>query len=205
VSVVSARAILKAAAAEIADEPDGRRHRSQDSRARIVAAMLELVHAGEMSPSAEQVAERAEVGLRTVFRHFKDMDSLYGEMSKFIVAEVLEIVHQPLQGATWQDRLAELVVRRSQAFEKIAPYKRASNVSRYRSRFLQSGHARLVAGLREILIAALPPEAVADRVKLEALDLMMSYEAWSRLREEQGLTIRRAREVLLAAVARLIG
>jgi AcrR family transcriptional regulator len=205
VSIVSAKAILKAAAAGVdtADEPDGRRRRSQDSRARIVAAMLELVHAGEMSPSAEQVAERAEVGLRTVFRHFKDMDSLYGEMSKFIIAEVLEIVHQPLQGATWQDRLAELVVRRSQAFEKIAPYKRASNVSRHRSRFLQAGHARLVAGLREILIAALPPEVVADRVKLEALDMVMSYEAWSRLREEQGLTIRRARDVLLAAVARL--
>jgi len=190
--------------ADAAEELDGRRRRSQDSRARIVAAMLDLVHGGEMSPSAEQVAERAEVGLRTVFRHFKDMDSLYGEMSKVIEAEVLKIVLQPLAGKTWRERLAELVVRRSQAFEKIAPYKRASNASRHRSSFLEAGHTRLVNGLRLILKSELPPEVASDRLTLEALDLMMSYEAWSRLRSEQGLTVRRAREVLQAAIARLI-
>ena len=192
------------ARAEPVEEPDGRRRRSQDSRARIVAAMLELVHGGEMSPSAEQVAERAEVGLRTVFRHFKDMDSLYGEMSKAIEAEVLQIVLQPLAGETWRERLAELIVRRSQAFEKITPYKRAANVTRHRSSFLEAGHARLVSLLREILKSELPSEVAADRLTLEALDLMMSYEAWSRLREEQGLAVRRAREVLQAAIARLI-
>ena len=58
------------------EERDGRRLRSQDSRARIVAAMLDLIREGEIAPSAELVASRANVGLRTVFRHFKDMDSL---------------------------------------------------------------------------------------------------------------------------------
>lgn len=43
--------------------------------------MLELVREGDISPSAELVAARADVGLRTVFRHFKDLDSLYREMS----------------------------------------------------------------------------------------------------------------------------
>lgn len=203
---MTARAHLKAIGptTDTAEEPDGRRRRSQDSRARIVAAMLELVHGGEMSPSAEQVAERAEVGLRTVFRHFKDMDSLYGEMSKVIERELAEIVARPLEGETWRERLVHLVVRRTQAFERIAPYKRASNVVRHRSRFLEAGHARLVAGLREILERELPPEIAADPVRLEALDLLLSYEAWSRLRREQGLPVRRAREVLQAAVGRLI-
>ena len=63
---------------------DGRRRRGEDNRARIVAAMLEIIQEGEVSPSAEQVAERADVGLRTVFRHFSDMDSLYSEMSEAI-------------------------------------------------------------------------------------------------------------------------
>jgi AcrR family transcriptional regulator len=203
---LTARAYLKAIGptTDTAEEPDGRRRRSQDSRARIVAAMLELVHGGEMSPSAELVAERADVGLRTVFRHFKDMDSLYGEMSKVIEGELWEIVQRPLEGETWRERLSDLVVRRTQAFEKITPYKRASNVTRHRSPFLEASHARLVAGLRVILERELPPHVVADRLKLEALDLMMSFEAWSRLRVEQRLTVRRAREVLEAAIGRLV-
>ncbi|HEY5412419.1 MAG TPA: TetR/AcrR family transcriptional regulator, partial [Caulobacteraceae bacterium] len=105
-------------------EPDGRRRRSHDSRARIVAALLALVGAGEASPGAEQVAEHAAVGLRTVFRHFKDMDSLYGEMSKLIESELVELTAQPLGGATWRERLGELIARRALAFEKIAPYRR---------------------------------------------------------------------------------
>ena len=62
------------------DEVDGRRRRSLDSRARIVAAMLELVRLGNASPNAVEVAARAGVGLRSVFRHFKDMESLYVEI-----------------------------------------------------------------------------------------------------------------------------
>ncbi|MBT5683609.1 MAG: TetR family transcriptional regulator, partial [Gammaproteobacteria bacterium] len=60
---------------------DGRKLRSEDSKRRIVSAMLELVREGRMAPTAEEVAKRAEVGLRTVFRRFKDMESLYAEMS----------------------------------------------------------------------------------------------------------------------------
>ncbi|MFX8786073.1 hypothetical protein ABTM90_19835, partial [Acinetobacter baumannii] len=49
---------------------DGRRQRGQNNRARIVKAVLELTREGTFTPSAEQVARRADVSLRTVFRHF---------------------------------------------------------------------------------------------------------------------------------------
>ena len=38
---------------------DGRRARGAENRRRIVAAMLELIGEGEISPGAEQVAARA--------------------------------------------------------------------------------------------------------------------------------------------------
>ena len=62
---------------------DGRRQRSLTSQRRIVEAMLALVGEGHLTPSAELVAERAEVGLRTVFRQFKDMDTLIGRKLGF--------------------------------------------------------------------------------------------------------------------------
>jgi AcrR family transcriptional regulator len=183
---------------------DGRRRRGQDNRARIVAAMLEIIHSGEVAPSAEQVALRADVGLRTVFRHFQDMDSLYREMSGVIEGELRGVVEQPFHAADWRGQLLELVERRAAVFEKIGPYQRASAAFRYRSKFLEADNARLVAALREILKRRLPPEVTRDRPTLEILDLLLSFEAWSRLRREQRLSPARAREALTAAVRRLI-
>jgi len=190
---------------EAASEPDGRRRRSLDSRARIVAAMLELVHGGEVAPVAEQVAARAGVGLRTVFRQFKDMDSVYREMATVIEAELAEVLARPLSGETWREKLSDVIARRALAFERIAPFKRAANAHRHRSPFLEAHHARLTEASRSAVRGLLPTAVARDAAMVESLDLLLSYETWSRLRREQGLSPRRAREVLEFAVDRLIG
>lgn len=182
---------------------DGRRRRGQDNRARIVAAMLEIIREGAVTPSAEQVAARAEVGLRTVFRHFDDMDSLYREMSVVIEAELRAIIERPFEALDWTGRLVELVARRGEAFERISPFKRASDTVRHRSPVLAGDHDRLVRSLRDLLIGVLPPEVASDPMRLEALDLLTSFEAWTRLRLDQGLSTDQARRVLQAAVSRL--
>jgi len=183
---------------------DGRRRRGEDNRAKIVAAMLEIIHAGETAPGAEQVAARADVGLRTVFRHFQDMDSLYREMSHVIAAELREVAAAPFKSQDWRERVVELVERRGRAFEKVGPFLRASMIFRHRSKYLEVDNTRLVAALREILKRQLPPEAARDGLKVEVLDVLLSFETWSRLRREQGLTPKRAQEVLEAAVRKLL-
>jgi len=196
--------VSRAPAAAPEPQADGRRRRGQDNRARIVAAMLEIIHAGEVAPSAEQVAQRADVGLRTVFRHFQDMDSLYREMSVVIARELREIADRPFKSGDWRERVVELIERRAVAFEKVGPFLRASMVFRYRSKFLEVDNVRLVTALREILKAQLPPAVARDQLKLEILDLLLSPETWSRLRREQGLTPKRAQDTLAAAVRRLL-
>jgi AcrR family transcriptional regulator len=187
------------------DTIDGRRRRGQDNRARIVAAMLDIIRGGQVAPVAEEVAARAEVGLRTVFRHFQDMESLYREMSIVIEAELVAVAERPLRSTAWRDRLIELVERRAMAFEKIAPFRQAADVFRRRSSFLQADHARFVAILREILLRELPADLTQDPERVEILDLLLSYEAWSRLRHEQNLSSKGAREALQAGVRRMIG
>ncbi len=189
---------------EPAGETDGRRRRGQDNRARIVSAMLDIIRTGDLSPSAEQVADRADVGLRTVFRHFKDMDSLYREMSVAIEGELRAIVDAPFRSVHWQDRIVELVDRRAVAFEKISPFKRASESIRHRSRFLDGDSSRLVIVLRAILERELPEAVWTDPIQVETLDLLLSFEAWSRLRREQGLSTAQAIDVLHAAVRRML-
>ncbi|MDB5463935.1 MAG: hypothetical protein JWP23_2324 [Phenylobacterium sp.] len=183
---------------------DGRRQRGQDNRARIIAAMLEIIHSGEVTPGAEQVAQRADVGLRTVFRHFQDMESLYREMSAVIEGELRAVVAQPFRSEDWRERVIELIERRSGAFEKVGPFLRASAVFRYRSKVLGIDYARLNATMREILKYQLPPAVARDQLKVEILDLLLGFESWSRLRREQGLSPKRARETLETAVRRLL-
>ena len=188
----------------MADETDGRRRRTVESRARIVAAMLQLVHDGDVTPNAEMVATRASIGLRSVFRHFKDMGSLYQEMSAVIEAELATIIDHPITANLQSQRLAQIVERRAAAFEKMFPYKRAGDLPRHRSAFLDAGHARLNARARAILLEELPAEAVTDDLLFEAVDMLLSWETWSRLRRNQGLSPQQAQDVLGATLHRLM-
>ena len=179
-------------------QTDGRRRRGEDSRERIIAAMLAFVREGEVAPGAERVAIRAEVGLRTVFRHFRDMDSLYSEMSRTIEGELSDLATRPFQSPDETGRLSEIISRRAEAYERIFPFKHASITHRHRSDFLARGHAHMVSNLRQALAKDLPV-ACAEPGRLEALDLLLSFEAWSRLRREQG----QSRENAEAIVRRL--
>ena len=191
-----------------ADDPpsaDGRRRRGQDSRARIVQAMLDLVREGHISPSAELVAARAEVGLRTVFRHFKDLESLYREMSAVIEGELMALADTPFKAQAWRERVMELVERRGWAYERIGPFKRASDAHRHQSPALALDNAKLVGIGREILRRELPAEVARDRARFEAIDLLLSFDAWRRLRQDQELSPKRATEVLQAMIEALLG
>jgi AcrR family transcriptional regulator len=191
-------------AAKGPQESDGRKHRSQKSQARIVNAMLELVAQGNLEPSADQIADIAEVGRRSVFRHFKDMDTLYREVSDSIEATMGSIVQQPFEAADWRGRVLELVDRRAIGFEKMKPFLLAGQVHRHRSAFLKTSHARFVGMLRMILLGILPKDAAGNVVLVEAIDLLLSFESWNRLREDQGLSIAKAKLVLKNAIESLL-
>jgi AcrR family transcriptional regulator len=176
---------------------DGRRVRGEDNRRKIVDALLKLVRAGVVMPSADEVATEAGVGLRTVFRHFADMESLYREISERMTLEIMPIVQRPFRSDDWRERLEELVERRGQVFERLLPFKLAGDAHRYGSPFLTGEQAAIVKTLREALRNAIGPKAIDDKLRFEALDLMLSFESWRRLRVDQGLSVRDSRAVML--------
>lgn len=179
------------------DRIDGRRVRGADNRRRIVDALLALVQSGVVMPSADEVATEAGVGLRTVFRHFADMESLYREISERMTLEIMPIVQRPFSSNDWRERLEELVERRSQVFERLLPFKVAGDAHRHGSPFLTTEQSAIVKTLREALRNAIGPKTIDDKLRFEALDLMLSFESWRRLRVDQGLSARDSRAVML--------
>jgi AcrR family transcriptional regulator len=184
---------------------DGRIVRGRNNRRRIVAAMLELVRAGRISPSAEEVAARAGVGLRTVFRHFDDMDSLYREMAEAMRNELQPIVAAPFASRDWKGGLGEMVDRRARLFERAMPFKNAADVHRHRSVFLRKDYETMRSAERSALEAALPATLKNDRTFFEALDQALSFSTWQHLRRDQNLTQAQARQTVEYAVRALVG
>ena len=169
-------------------ESDGRRQRSNRSRDQIVRAMIELVRAGEMQPAAARVAEKANVGLRTVFRHFEEMETLNREISAIVDKEILPIVEKPFLGKTWRDQLEELLQRRADIYERIMPLKIAGSLQRFRSPFLMKDYNRFWRMEREGLKRVLPPKIVNDAVLFSGIEMATGFQAWRRLRHDQGLS-----------------
>lgn len=168
--------------------------------------MLELVAKGEVAPGAAQVAEVAGVGLRSVFRHFKDMDALYREMTEAIEIEILPMLLRPPEGATWQQRLFDLAARRARIFEKIMPYRVSADLRRFESPYLMEDHRRLLRLEREALEAHLPDSVRSDVAGAQALDIILGFGTWRALRQDKGLGAQDAamvvRRMLADAAAR---
>ncbi len=186
-----------------APSSDGRRRRSETSRDKIVAAMLQLVAEGQITPSADQVAARAAVGLRSVFRHFKDMESLYAAMTARLSRQY-EMWLVPFEASDWRGQLRETIARRLGTYERLMPFKRAADAHRHESAAIQTEHARTLALMRARLKSVLPDQIAADELVFEAIDLLLSFETWQRLRMEQGLSAERAAALITAQVDRLV-
>jgi hypothetical protein len=97
-----------------------------------------------------------------------------------------------------------LVERRGWAYERIAPFKRASEVLRHNSPTLQADNTKMVEISREILRRQLPPEIAKDRIHFEGIDLLLSFDAWNRLRRDQDLSPKRTTEILQAMISALL-
>lgn len=187
-----------------AEKADGRRQRSSRSREQIVRAMIELIRAGEMSPAAARVAEKANVGLRTVFRHFEEMDTLNREISAIVEAEILPIVEKPFEGKTWRLQLDDLLDRRAHIYDRIMPLKIAGSIQRFRSRFLMEDYNRFLRMEREGLKRVLPQKIVDDAVLFAAIEMATGFQAWRRLRQDQRLSAADAVKVLKFTIERLV-
>lgn len=183
---------------------DGRRQRSDRSRRRIIVAMFELLREGEMAPSAAMVAARADVGLRTVFRHFEDMESIFEEMTEELKTIVMPKFMAPLKATDWRDRLYELADRNADLFEQLFPMQVALVLRRFQSDFLQKQYQSEVDLLRSAVKSILPEHVIKNRTLFAAIEVNLTFATWRRLREDQKLSVADAKKTLQLILKALI-
>lgn len=187
-----------------ARHPDGRKQRSERSRLAIVDAMLDLIEGGRIEPSAAEIAERAGVSARTVFRHFEEMDSLYREMTERMEAQIMPIVQQPFTADGWRAQLGELLDRRAMIYERIMLLKIAASIRRFSSDYLMFNYQRFIHLERVGLENVLPSDTRKDAVLMSAVEMCAGFQTWRRLRQDQNLTPDQSRDVVRLAIGKLL-
>jgi TetR/AcrR family transcriptional regulator, regulator of autoinduction and epiphytic fitness len=184
---------------------DGRRARRSRSRDRAVDALLDLLGEGVLRPTAQQVAERSGVSLRSIFRIFDDVESLNTAASARQLSRIRHLFIDVIPTGTLADRIAQVVAINGQLYESIAPIRRAALRYAPESPALQEQLARARGWVRGEVERVFATElATAPRDTASAVELALSFEAWDQLRAAQGVSPTRAAATVRRVVTALL-
>ena len=188
---------------------DGRTARARRTREAIVDAMLALLDGGDLRPSVEDIAARAQVSPRSIFQHFGDRETLLRATGARQAERVSQIVEHIPDTGPFEARLDAFVEQRARVLEFITPVRRSAVLNEPFSdgshagiqafRALKRAEAERVFGPE---LAALPE---ADREEVvRALGAATDWSTWEALRAHQGLSPDDARAVMRRTIVALL-
>lgn len=188
-----------------AQEVDGRRLRREQNRQAVLEALVDLFEEGSLLPSAAEIAERAGLSPRSLFRYFDDIDDL----NRAAIARELRraeplVEHGAAPGDPTEAKVERIVASRVDLFETIAPAARAARVSAPRRPVLATQLRQGREFLREQLRDLFAPELRDRPHLLPAVDALLSFEVHELLRHDQRLDREDAAAALRASLITLL-
>lgn len=198
--------------AEPAPKParvDGRRLRSARTKQLIIEAYLTLLRESPQIPTAATIAERAAYSVRSVFERFPDLHALRVAATDYAFTQgTAQAVAREFSGDR-MTRVRSHVETRSWICEQWMPLWRALNANQGDSAELKS---RIIlvrqAILKRIELMYEPELATLDemarRHTLIAIESLIDFESWARMREFSNLSVEEAREVWVNSIDRLL-
>ncbi len=189
-----------------AEDTDGRRLRREKNRAAVIDALITLLDDGTYQPSASQIAARAGVSPRSLFRYFDDIDDLIQaatDQQTQLALPLLDLGIEPSEPT--RAKIECLVRARIMTYEQVAPAARALRVVATRRQpaasALQRHRAFLANQLRELFA---PEAATYGEATLATLGVLCSFESYDLLRVVHGMSRAEASDALISAVGALL-
>ena len=184
---------------------DGRRARRHRSRDLAVDAVLDLLGEGVLRPTAQQVAERSGVSLRSIFRIFDDVETLNAAAAARQLSRIRHLFIDVMPTGTLPERVDQVVAINGRLYESVAPIRRAALRLAPESPALQEQLARARGWVRAEVERVFATElSTAHRDTAAAVELTLSFEAWDQLRATQGLSPARAAATVNGMVRALL-
>lgn len=187
---------------------DGRARRTQRTREQLVEANLALLKEGELRASAQRVADRAGVSVRTLFLHFPDMEALFAATAGTILEQQRRHARTIPPELPLGVRIDRFTRQRARRLEQLAPYALASQVREPFSPMLRTyrvKHVQVVSAQIEALFATeLPADPRVRQELVQAMTMASTWGSWSILRQHMGLGVSRARAVMARTLTSLL-
>lgn len=194
------------------DAVDGRTARRNRNKEAVLDALIAMANEGRVEPPIEEIAERAGVSYRSVYRYFHDRTDLMLCAIGRVMGETWPIFDvEDLGSGPLDDRIQRLVAVRLDAYHRLAPLTRAAVHLRANEPEVVEQYDRVRDYLREQLAAQFGPELSAlpdadQRLVLSLLDALFQFEALDYLSEHDALDDDALAELLSRHVhAHLVG
>ena len=179
-------------------DQDGRRLRSLTSQNIIVDAMMNLIQSGILEPTAQQVADEASLGIRTVFRQAQDKETLFSKMDEKVRATYEKKINNTKSTGNIAKRIKDLIELEADIFDANLQFYKATVANKWKYRLLQKNYERNQKHMKGLLYKWLPEiNDLKENIQI-LLTSMNSAGYWVELRENQMLSKQEAMELKIS-------
>jgi len=192
------------------DGVDGRTLRRTRGRAAVTDAMIELVLAGHLPPSVEQLADRSGVSVASIFRYFDGLDDLRRAATEVYFLRYDHLFEIPDIGeGELPERVTRVVDVRLRLYDVAGPMGRLIRLRAHANATAQDNLARLRGTYADQLqnhfdneLSAFAPEERLDLVGV--MTTLTSFESWEQLRDHEHRADSDIRRAWTATLTRLL-
>lgn len=188
---------------------DGRRARGLRTRDAIVSALLDLIGGGDAAPTAQRIADRAGVSVRSVYQHFADVEGLYADAAERTYQWVRETAKAVGPDTPTARKVDAYVEGRASSLESLLAFHRAVRLMEPTSERVRSYRLAMDKWEKERVGKIFSPElrameAARRSAVLAGIDVLASADSWDHLRRN-GQSARAARQVLRSGILSWLG
>ena len=163
---------------------DGRINRSKATLNKIVAATISLLRKNNNGqiPTAQEIAVKSGVGIRTVFRHIDDMEGLIEEVNRRYLNDLESYIAKNNPKQNSKDQRIEHVIK--ERFYLYNTYQHVFNLtitSLNNSSAIRTGFIKFNHILRQRFEDLIPEIKMINKDKQNLIDTLISYAAWFRM------------------------
>jgi AcrR family transcriptional regulator len=204
-----ARRLVSAAVGPPASS-DGRLARRDRNRTAVLDAMLALFAEGDLDPTPEQVAGRAGISPRSVYRYFEDREALLRAAISHHLDSVWHLyLFHGIGAGPLDARIDTFATHRVRLYEAIGATARATRMRAATDEILREQLELTRRALREQIEKQFAPEldvmpARVRRARVAAIDAMCELEALDHYRHHRGFSTTQTGALLADALQALL-
>jgi AcrR family transcriptional regulator len=180
--------------------------RREANRESVIDALIELFEEGSYTPSSGEIAERAGISPRSLFRYFDDVDDLNRaavERHLNTHRALFEIEIDP-DGPT-HTKIERFVDARVRLHETVAPAARAARLVEHRREVLARQLLETRTYMRAQVQRVFARELRGKRAALlPAVDELCSFEAYEFMRTSHRMSRAKATAAITAALTQML-